>query len=330
MSDSIKPNFFIVGAPKCGTSAMYTYLERHPEIFMSGRKEPRYFGRDLRIRPEWCVLDTRAYLAMFRDAGDARAVGEATTYYLVSRDAAREIRDFNPAARIIIMLRNPVDMAFSLHREHLWNLNEDIEDFADAWDAQDDRRLGQRIPQDAHFPEGLLYGDMGDFAPQVQRYLDVFGPDQVKVVLFDDFIADTPRVYAEMLRFLRVAPDYRPSFERVNQCKPLKARFIQRLYIRHPILRKLVRACVNPRLRLKLVTDWLPRLTGSAAKAEMSPATRQRLCAHFAPCIEVLSDVLQRDLSHWLTNQARGVEPAEAPTLRISGTHALPPCRAAS
>ena len=113
-----KPDFFIVGAPKCGTTALYTYLKQHPEIFMSPQKEPQFFANDvLGDRRHTCTW--AEYLSCFAAARGAKRIGEASVAYLGSPCAPKQIKMFNPAAKIIIMLRNPVDMMHSLHNQRL-------------------------------------------------------------------------------------------------------------------------------------------------------------------------------------------------------------------
>jgi len=139
-----RPNFFIVGAPKCGTSALFAYLNQHPQVFMAHLKELHFFGTDVRY-PARPTLDQ--YLLHFAKAREELRVGEASTSYLFSQSAAQEIRAFNPAARIVIMLRNPVDMMYSLHSEMLYWLNEDIEDFEAALEAEEKRKVVENITE---------------------------------------------------------------------------------------------------------------------------------------------------------------------------------------
>ena len=172
-----KPNFFIVGAAKAGTTSMHEYLCAHPDIFMpsgadlrltrNALKEPYFFGSDLDIAEYWSIRDREQYLSLFVDAGNAKRIGEASVWYLPSTEAASEIKQFNPNAKIIIMLRNPVDMVYSLHGQFLRSGNEDIVDFEEALNVQEDRRNGRRIPTSAHFPGGLQYTSIATFSPQV-------------------------------------------------------------------------------------------------------------------------------------------------------------------
>ena len=121
---------------------MYYYLDAHPDVFMSRRKEPRYFGSDLNIREGWRVTDEHEYLALFEDGKGLKYRGEASVFYLYSKRAPEEIRRYNPQSRIIIMLRNPVDTIVSLHRHYFASCNEDIRDLEQALAAEPERRAG--------------------------------------------------------------------------------------------------------------------------------------------------------------------------------------------
>ena len=132
-----RPDFFIVGAPKCGTTAMIDYLKQHPEVFVPDRKELDFFGRDLVFKGH--RLTEEEYLGFFSRATAEKRAGEGSVWYLHSKTAALEIKDFSPNARIIIMLRNPLDMMYSFHSQRLYNGNEDIENFSAALDAEAER-----------------------------------------------------------------------------------------------------------------------------------------------------------------------------------------------
>src|SRR5690349_11034979 len=140
-----KPNFFIVGAPKCGTTALYEYLRHHPNIFLPKVKEPHFFATDLGAYPSVKTMDQ--YLGLFHDSNEAQVrIGEASVYYLRSDTALPKIREFNPAAHIIAMFRNPVEMVHALHSQLLYVGIEDVPDFEAAWRLQDPRSRGLHIP----------------------------------------------------------------------------------------------------------------------------------------------------------------------------------------
>ena len=134
-----KPNFFIVGGPKCGTTALYTYLKNHPEIFMSRIKEPQFFAADI-FCDQRTVQTLADYLSCFAAARNEKRIGEASTAYLGSRNAAQEIKAFNPNAQIIIALRNPVEVMYAEHSERVFCNVEHIRNFNAALDSGEQRR----------------------------------------------------------------------------------------------------------------------------------------------------------------------------------------------
>src|SRR5205814_1654929 len=145
-------------------------------------------GQDL--TPRYRRMTSDEYLALFKDARDDQHAGEASPWYLYSKSAAQEIREFEPTARAIIMLRNPVDVMYGQHSQLVFNQREDVTDFAQALAAEDDRRAGHRLPADAIRPEALYYRQSVQFPEQIERYRDVFGADRVHYIVFDDLVAD--------------------------------------------------------------------------------------------------------------------------------------------
>ncbi len=141
------PDFFIVGAPKCGTTAMTDYLGQHPEIGMCAQKETQHFATDLyprfeiRSRHEWLTQDE--YMKLFEGAQNRKRLGEASVWYLYSSAAPREINEFSPAADIIVMLRNPLQALPSLHSQFVFMGIEPVEDFERALDLDEERERGR-------------------------------------------------------------------------------------------------------------------------------------------------------------------------------------------
>ena len=197
------PDVFIVGAPKCGTSAMHQYLAAHPDIYMA-KKEMHTFGGDLRFGPQFYRRNLQEYLAEFAARKGQRRAGEASVWYLFSTQAAAEIHAFNPEARIIIMLREPAEMLHSLYYQFRFDGNEHLPTFAEALAAEPDRRAGRGIPRQAHFAQGLVYRDTARYTEQVRRYFDVFGRERVHVIIYDDLAADVSATYCKTLDFLGV------------------------------------------------------------------------------------------------------------------------------
>ena len=180
-----RPSFFIVGAPKCGTSALASYLRAHPAVFMSWPKEPLFFCKDFDgVR----TVDTLAeYERLFESRPpEATAVGEASAMYLYSEIALTEIKKFNPDARIVAMIRNPVELVQSFHSQMLFALSEDESDFETAWRLQAKRRDGQRIPARCAAPEFLQYRDVAMLGTQITRLYELFPRDQILVLRNED------------------------------------------------------------------------------------------------------------------------------------------------
>ena len=299
-----RPNFFIVGAPRCGTTAMYEYLRAHPDVFMPYYKEPVFFGRDLNKRSR--TFDERDYLDLFASSDGERRLGEATVWYLYSRTAADEIKAFAPDARIIIMLRHPVDMMYSLHSLMLLTGNEDIADFEEALEAEPERARGRRIPKGARRVEGLQYRACGRYAAHVRRYLETFDDDAVRVITYDDFRGDPAAVYRRTLEFLGVDADFQPDFSVVNRNKTVRIRALQKVTASRAFigLTNRLPGPVQHRLR-----KGLKRLnTRAETRPPMSPELRDRLTRELAPDVAELGELLGRDLSAWTRTERPALE----------------------
>jgi sulfotransferase family protein len=290
------PDFYLVGAPKCGTTALYDFLGQHPQIFLPRTKELLFFASDLSYPTR---LSDDEFLAHFADRQAERRAGAAHTAYLQSRRAAREIRNKQPDADIIILLRNPVDMLHSWHSELLYETIEDIEDFEAALDAEPERRRGKRIPRSARnsYVESLHYTDVAAFGEQVARYLDAFGHSHVHVILQDDLRADPGATYRATLEFLGVDASHVPQFAVLNPNKAVRSRALQKVYFAtaapgHRTIRRLIPSRVRQRL---LAVNARP-----TPRAEMPPHVRQRLELLFRDDVARLGDLLDRDLSGWI------------------------------
>lgn len=292
-----KPNFFIVGAPKCGTTALYSYLSSHPSIFMSTPKEPHYFADDLDGYRSVSTLDD--YKALFQQTtSNHLAVGEASVFYLCSVSAIENIYNFSPDSLIIAMFRNPVDMIYSFHSQLLYNFDEDEPDFEKAWHLQSVRQQGNQIPPRCSFPGFLQYKNMGSLGSQAERLLKHFPHDQIKLILFDDFIRDTRAVYEEVLTFLGVPSDNRETFPRINENKGHRSEAFG-YWLRKPPLQIMA---LKQKLGIKGTGFGRVLLNINAEQKERYPLSavfRRELVNEFYEEVEKLSDVMKRDLSHW-------------------------------
>jgi hypothetical protein len=226
------PNLFIVGAPKCGTTAWAKYLGSHPDIFFPRHKDQCFFALDL---PNFrLVLTADEYAEAFAESGNARIIGEASAMYLFSTAAAGAIRDHDPASRILIFLREQEEYLPSLHNQFLREFAEEIEDFETAWRLSG-RRPPDTVPPTCLEPRTLDYRAMGRFREQVERYLAVFPAEQVHVVRFRDWTADPRKTYLEILEFLGLQDDGRIDFPPINQGRTYRSRALARLIMRPPM-----------------------------------------------------------------------------------------------
>lgn len=298
---------FIVGAPKCGTTSMAAYLDQHPDIYFARRKEPFFFSTD---RPHAkAVTAERDYLSLFEDGADRRYRAEGTTWYLYSERAAQAIHEACPNARIIIMLRDPIDLIISQFRYNLLNGNEDLSGIEDALAAEPARLDGKKIPPSNRIEAALHYTAMVDFAPQIERYLDRFGQDRVHVVLFDGLQEDTASTVQATLAFLDLPPTATIDLTPENETGRMTARRFGGLY-RSMVSKRGLMGQVKRLLPRSIKSavwkgvDGLNRTAGTrATKPELSPACRASLSGKLRPGVDRLAEMLDRDLSHWARSE---------------------------
>jgi len=305
-------DFFIVGAPKCGTTALYTYLGRHPGICVPegmlqypGKREPCHFATDL-LREDDPFRSRDYFMSFFPETDSDRIYGDASVYHLYSKTAARNILEFNREAKVIIMLRNPLEVLASLHAQMVWNGREPLATIAEALAAEPRRKRGVDVPTGLRFVEMLYYRDIVRYGEQVQRYFNLYQPKQVHVIIFDDFKNDPKCEFERTLRFLGVdtlIPD--TALEIVNPSKRVRYRSLHRWAQRRPsVLRTGAQQLLPRPLRIRL-HDILFRLnavfnTSFAEPQAVSGDLEEALKADLMPEIECLGSLLGRDLTHWV------------------------------
>lgn len=278
---------------------MYDFLRQHPEIFMSKKKEPHFFGSDLQIfdHPR---MSLKEYLSYFSEARDERRLGEGSVWYLYSQRAPFEIKEFCPSASILIMLRNPVDLMYSLHNQGLYSANYHIEDFAAALKAEENGNGHLRKAKHGSRTGDLAYRATARYTRHVERYLDVFGRDNVHIIIYDDLAASLAQVYRQTCEFLGVDSGFRPEFRVVNSNKNVRSRaLLFLLKYPPPAAQRLARSLIPGHLRRGLY-ELVRRInTAYAPRPPMKPELERRLRAEFLPEVEQLSELLDRDLTHW-------------------------------
>jgi hypothetical protein len=263
------PDFFIVGHHKCGTTALYEMLRRHPQVYMPDVKEPWFFASDLIARfPVSTPTTLEAYLALFAGAAPGQRVGEATPSYLVSRTAAADIAQLQPAARIIAIFREPSSFLRSLHLQALENSAETETDLRRALSLEQPRREGRAIPREAARPQELLYSDHARYVEQLRRYHAVFGREQVLVLIYEDFRKDNDAALRQVLRFLDVEES--PPITRVEANPTVR--------VRSPRLERLIRAAAVGRGPVSRITKaGVKALTPTQLRRDAHDKIRRRV-----------------------------------------------------
>lgn len=293
----LKPNLFLVGAPKCGTSAMACNLAQHPQMCMCKIKEPNYFCKDLDV--QGCQTEEE-FLSLFSPMPTTKIIAEGSVLYLSSLVTASAIRRFSPEARIIIMLRSPIDVMYAWHSQMLFTCNEFIADFKEALAAEPHRKNGSRLSQvgtKRNCPQLLFYRDIVRFAEQMRRFIDEFGQERIHVILHDDFRADPEATYVAVLRFLEIDETFRPDFVAINRNRVRRS--WQLHYWTKKLLARPAKAMLSETRRLKLI-KLLDRFNArEVARAPMDKALRRQLQTEILPEVEELSELLGRDCTHW-------------------------------
>lgn len=295
----MKANFFIVGGPRCGTSALAKYLSEHPDCGFSFPKEPCYFCTDLKTAYTGVITTVEQYhnefFAHLKDR-QFSAIGEGTPFYLVSEVAIQNILSYNPDARFIAMLRNPTEMAYSIHRSMLQDGNdrEDLHSLADAWAAQERRANGEGIPPKQFKPILLQYRRIASQGTQLKRLLDLAGPDKVHIVFFEDLNKSFQEEYRKVLEFLGLPPASLETVERVLPTTTWKSGLAGEAY-------RCVSKCAQylPYKPQFGILRKIKRILSTTNKEELDPELKRTMLESFIPEIEILEGLTGRNLSHW-------------------------------
>jgi hypothetical protein len=300
----VRPGFFLIGAPKCGTSALAHYLAEHPQICFSYPKEPYFWASDYAgLRRQFGVDTLDAYLKLFEtEVPNIAASGEGSTVYLASAVAVPQILAFNPDSRLIVMLRDPVELVAASHMQELSHLNEAEPDFIRAWELQEERARGRNIPAGCYEPLLLQYRKTAQLGFQMDRLLKLIAKDRLHVIYFEDLKKSVQDVYRATLEFLNLRDDGRIDFPRVNESRIVRSRMLVELLngrtgtvVSRFLKQRLPGPVANIANRVKksLTTRTSPR---QALPADLE----RRLRKEFRDDIQLLADRTGRCLNQWL------------------------------
>lgn len=287
-----KPNFFIIGAPKCGTTSLATWLSEHPQIYMSPIKEPDYFYTTQTIG------SLREYEELFKEARPEKVVvGEASVRYLYSQNSVPSIIEhYGENLKFVAMIRNPIEMAPSLHNQRVYSLNETETDFERAWRLQNEDGTPRKdLPKNCYTPEINNYGPVCKLGEQLERVFKTVPSGQFKVILLEDMKSDPRQVWLDLMDFLEIEDDCRTTFTPVNRARTVRSRLI------HKTLKKLIdiKLLLGINFNTGIFRGVSKLNTPEKPYAPLSEKMRNELNDYFKDDIKKIESILNRDLSHW-------------------------------
>jgi hypothetical protein len=295
------PDFVIAGAPRCGTTSLSNYLAASSGVFFSPIKEPNYFCLDT---PRLRVIESpEAYVRLFSGARPGQLRGEGSTAYLFSQMALSALLEHNPKVRIIVSVRNPLEMVVSHYSQKVYAFEEEERDFARAWALSAARAEGRAVGKGCRAPRYLDYRAIGRLGEQIQRAKRLVPEDQLHIIVFADLQADPAAVYRSTLGFLGLDQEDRLEFPVVNARHEHIIPMLGRVLMHPPPLLQEAKRRVRQIFpaQAKAVGRALHGLNRRAApKSRLSPELRDEMIAAFKDDVSLLSSLLGRDLSHWL------------------------------
>ena len=295
------PNFLIIGAAKSGTTALYEYLKQHPQIYMSPVKEPEFFsfeGEQLNYVGPGVTINTssitnlEAYQRLFQEASAQQiARGEASALSLYIPQAAARIKHYIPTAKLIAILRNPVDRAYASFTHLIRDNREPITDFAQALAAEN-----ERIEQNWGFL--WRYQDLGFYFKQLKHYFNTFDSAQIRVYLYDDFCTKPVKVMQDMFEFLEVDKNFTPNMSDKPNISGIPRNQYLQAFLRQP---NSLKTAIKPLIPKKLYQTAVNKIMKyNLSKPSLDPEIKKQLSLVFEEDILQLESLISRDLSAWL------------------------------
>lgn len=299
------PNFLIIGATKAGTTSLYHYVKQHPQIYMSPIKEPRFFALEGEKNPsfrgqngkqqKWITItNIEDYLALFKGVSNEIAIGEASTLYLYSSKAPERIRQYVPNMKLIAILRDPVERAYSHFLHFVRSCHEPFSDFLQAFQDEENR-----IQNDW----GILwhYKQMGFYHVQLSRYFQIFDQSQIKIYLYEDWNSDPLGLLEDLFRFLGVDNTFIPNISvRSNPSVIPQNKTLQEFLLYPNPLKSALRMFIPKRLRQQVSVNLYKKNINNGFKPPLSQQVREQLIEVYRKDILELQNLINRDLSKWL------------------------------
>jgi hypothetical protein len=280
------PNFIIIGAGKCGTTSLHAYLKRHPQIYICPKKETYFFLNEMsRAKHKRYGVTTTLedYLELFKDAPEGSLIGEISTNYYAYPESAQLIHNLIPDIKIIAILRNPADRAFSSYQMFVQQ-------------GHEKRRFQDLVsPDDKHVKRGFYYAELSPF-------FKVFNRNQIKILFFDDLCKDPDSFTRNLFQYLGVdATALPPMMDRKRQGGLPKNPLLNRLLVKQNPMRSAAAALLKLFIPLELRQKLrMGMIKSNIQKATLDPESRRKLVEIYRDDILKLQDLVERDLSHWL------------------------------
>lgn len=295
MNKALLPHFLIVGAPKCGTTALHFYLSQHPEI-NTAEKEVHFFGEDLNYRFEKPTLEF--YQSNFKETG---LNGDSSVWYLYSDSIFEELKALGIQPKIIILLRNPTDFAYSLHSQNIADANEDVLDFKKALDLEESRKRGVSLPKNVDPVRSIFYKDAGNFYPRVKKFQDNFGKENVFVELQEHLKSNPVKTLKKIELFLGIEEFNQYDFTPQNENKTVKNAKVNHLIKKSGNFKKTVFRTLIPikSVRKRIVDKFYFSNFTVEKRLPLTPELKSELQNHFSAGVSQLNSIIDHDISHW-------------------------------
>ncbi len=278
---------------------MGIYLAEHPNVCFARPKEPRYFATDM--NPKWRITTLRGYNKCFKhyDPKKHSILGEASTY-LLSKEALLNIVKYNPNAKFIAIARNPVELVISLHSQHLKTLIDDEPDIKKAWDLQDERARGNKIPKYCEDASVLQYKDMASIGQRINEMQKIIPPQQQKVIIFDDLKNNPINIYKEILNFLNLHNFDKKEFPIVNAHGENRFLLLRKLYALLPYdYKAIIQRKISASPQLYVTVDNIVKK--KIARNKVDSNFVDYLKSYFKDDVHLLSNILKKNLMYWVS-----------------------------
>lgn len=289
------PSFLIIGAPKCGTTALHNYLSQHPKLNLSP-KEIHFFGKDLGYKSRRPTL--KEYQSYFTKN---KLNGDGSVWYLYSDTIYQELRDLRMKPKIIVLLRNPIEVAYALHSQNIVDANENIINFEEALKLEEKRKIGKKLPPGIDPARTVFYKETGLFFPRIQKLQENIPKEDIFIGLQNDLKNNTLEFVKEIENFLCIEHFNKYNFKKINENKIVKYPRINQL-IKKPgsFKRKLFRSLIpSKKLRKWTLEKAYKSNLKHTKRKSLSQVTKLNLKNHFKKSNELLNEIIDQDISKW-------------------------------